>query len=325
MISFIDQGVWIPYPTLTEKNLEDQTGKVFIVTGGYVGVGYELSKILYQRNGTVYVAGRSKEKAEKAISTLQKEVYDSSGRLEFLQLDLADLPTVPKSAADFMSRESRLDVLVNNAGVMTPPAGSKTSQGLELQLGTNCVGPYLFTKSLLPVLRETARASPPGSVRVTWAASIATEIYAPENGVTFESDGTPRIYDNQRMNYGASKVGNVFLAAEFARRYREDGIVSVAWNPGNLRTELQRHLNFLEKAAVNLICYPAVYGAYTELYAGWSKDISLKNTGSYVIPWGRIGKLRKDVELGLKRTDEGGTGHAERFWQWCEAEASRFA
>lgn len=146
MASFIDQGVWIPYPTLTEKNLEDQTGKVycplfysrgnaisnlsqvFIVTGGYVGVGYELSKILYQRNGTVYVAGRSKEKAEKAISTLQKEVYDSSGRLEFLQLDLADLPTVPKSAADFMSRESRLDVLVNNAGVMTPPAGSKTSQ-----------------------------------------------------------------------------------------------------------------------------------------------------------------------------------------------------
>lgn len=102
--------------------------QVFIVTGGYVGVGYALSKILYQRNGTVYVAGRSKEKAEKAISALQEEVYDSSGRLEFLQLDLADLPTVPKSAADFMSRESRLDVLVNNAGVMTPPAGSKTSQ-----------------------------------------------------------------------------------------------------------------------------------------------------------------------------------------------------
>lgn len=93
-------------------------------------------------------------------------------------------------------------------------------------MGTNCVGPHLFTKELLPILRKTAQVSAPGSVRVAWAGSLATYAGAPPDGITFE-DGNPKIYDLQWPNYSQSKVGNVFLATEFAKRYREDGIVSV--------------------------------------------------------------------------------------------------
>jgi NAD(P)-dependent dehydrogenase (short-subunit alcohol dehydrogenase family) len=99
------------------------------VTGGYSGVGYELTKILFQKRGTVYIAGRCKWKADKAISRLMEEsVLGSRGQLHFLRLDLADLSGICQAAEEFMSREDRLDVLTNNAGVMAPSAGSKTKQ-----------------------------------------------------------------------------------------------------------------------------------------------------------------------------------------------------
>lgn len=96
-------------------------------------------------------------------------------------------------------------------------------------MGTNCVGPYLFTKLLLPILRQTAKStSQQNSVRITWAGSIAIDMYSPKNGITFyESDGKPKVYADQNTNYGQSKAGNAFLSAEFARLVRKDGIVSV--------------------------------------------------------------------------------------------------
>ena len=83
--------------------------------------------MLYLRNGTIYVAGRSQEKAIKAIDEIKAAAPDSKGRLEFLKLDLADLPSIKQSVEDFLSREKSLHVLTNNAGVMIPPEGSKDS------------------------------------------------------------------------------------------------------------------------------------------------------------------------------------------------------
>lgn len=96
-----------------------------------------------------------------------------------------------------------------------------------MTVGTDCVGPYLFTKSLLPILRQTARLAPPGSVRVTWAGSIALEVYSPPDGVAFDSDGAAIIHADRWANYGQAKAGNLFLGVELAKRCREDGIVSV--------------------------------------------------------------------------------------------------
>jgi NAD(P)-dependent dehydrogenase (short-subunit alcohol dehydrogenase family) len=96
--------------------------QVFIVTGGYSGVGYELSKIPYGKHGTIDIAGRNQEKAEDAINGIRSVGRSSHGQLEFLKLGLANFASIPESAADFLSRETRLDALKNNAGPIGPDA-----------------------------------------------------------------------------------------------------------------------------------------------------------------------------------------------------------
>ncbi|KAL9090914.1 MAG: hypothetical protein Q9165_005122 [Trypethelium subeluteriae] len=220
-----DQSFRIPPPDLTEQNLADQNGKVFIVTG-YVGCGFELAKILYRRNGTIYLAGRNEEKGLTSIKAIKDDVPQSQGHIEFLKVDLADLSSIKPAVDSFLAKSNKLHCLTNNAGVMNTPNGSKTIQGYELQMGTNCLGPYLFTKLLLPVLGRTAATSPPGSVRVTWAGSLATEVMAPEGGIEFDAQGAPKVL-GKSVDYGQSKVGNVFIAHELAKRAEKDGIVSV--------------------------------------------------------------------------------------------------
>jgi retinol dehydrogenase-12 len=101
---------------------------VFIVTGGSAGVGYELSKLLYSKNATVYLATRDAAKAEKRINEVKALFPESEGKLEFHLLDLGDLAAVKQSADAFLAKEIRLDVLWLNAGVMAPPPGMTTAQ-----------------------------------------------------------------------------------------------------------------------------------------------------------------------------------------------------
>jgi retinol dehydrogenase-12 len=169
---------------------------------------------------------RSEEKAIKAIDDIKSKCPDSKGELVFLHLDLGDLTTIKKSAQEFLSKESKLDVLWNNAGVMVPPAGSKTAQGYELQLGTNNVAPFLFTKLLTPILIETAKTAPKGSVRVIWVSSSAAEATSPKNGIDMDNLDYKKDKPNWHQ-YGVSKAGNWYHATEFAKRYKADGITSV--------------------------------------------------------------------------------------------------
>ncbi|KAG5971709.1 hypothetical protein E4U55_001137 [Claviceps digitariae] len=325
--SNVSQSFLIPKPVLTEDNLADQLGKVHIVTGGYAGVGKELSDILYQHNATVYVAGRSPDKAAAAMDAIKAAHPSSKGRLEFLSVDLSDLTTIKQAVQEFTAKETRLDVLVNNAGVMMPPGGSKGKQGHELQLVTNCLGPFLLTKGLLPLLKQTAANSPPASVRVIWASSIATNIMSPAGGVNFGQDGVPAEYYFQFINYGQSKAANLMYAVEFHRRYGADGILNVAFNPGNLDSELTRHMKLTMWMAIKLMGYPARYGAYTELYSGWSPDIKMEHGGMFVIPWGRDGNyvLRSDVQKAIDDSGPEKASTARRFWDWSEKETSQYS
>jgi retinol dehydrogenase 12 len=201
--------------------------------------------------------------------------------LEFLHLDLANLTTIKASANEFLSKEKRLDVLFNNAGVMNPPQGSKTEQGYELQLGTNCVGPHLFTKLLTPILLSTAKESPAGVVRIVWVSSSAAEGISPRGGIDmanldYKADKAGMV------KYGTSKAGNYLQATEFAARYRAQGIVSVALNPGNLDSELYRRLPSVMRWLLRrLILYPPVMGAYTLLFAGLSPDVNVEKSGNW--------------------------------------------
>lgn len=303
--------------------LRSISDKVHIVTGGYAGIGLALAKYLYEKNATVYIAGRNKEKFDTAVASLKKDVPSSKGRIEFIELDLADQSTIKASTDEFLKKESRLDVLTNNAGVMSPPAKSVDAQGHELMMGTNVLGPWLFTQCLLPALKKTASTAPAGTVRVTWAGSLID--FSPEGGVQFdEKTGQPKLHGSQQTNYVQTKAANAFLASEFARRYGKDGIISVGWNPGNLKTELGRHMSFIAKLLVQPLLYEPKFGAYTMLYAGWSSDIDESLNGAYVWPFGRMGVLKPDILAAMKSKEEGGTGEAKRLGEWCEKECGKY-
>lgn len=159
------------------------------------------------------------------MAEIRREHPTSSGQLEYLYLDLGDLTTIRKSAEEFLRKESRLDVLWNNAGVMVPPPGSKTVQGYELQLGTNNLGHFLFTQFLHPILRETAKTAPSASVRVIWVSSSVAEM-APRPAIDFSNMDYHR-EEGLWTKYARSKAGNVLHATEFARRNVDDGIISL--------------------------------------------------------------------------------------------------
>ncbi|KAF1840309.1 short-chain dehydrogenase [Cucurbitaria berberidis CBS 394.84] len=313
-----------PAAKFTETSLGDLKGKVYIVTGANAGVGKELARILYSRNGTVYVGARNSEKAKAAIAWIKESHPTAQGALHYLHLDLNDLEGIKPSVEEFLSKEKRLDVLFNNAGVMVPPQGSKTKQGYELQLGTNCVAPFLFTKLLTPLLAQTVKSSPAGSVRVIWVSSSAAHLGAPTGGVDLQNlDYHVDKWASQK--YAVSKGGNVLHAVEFQRRYKQDGIVSVSLNPGNLASDLQRHISPLQAFFVSLMVYPAVNGAYTELFAGLSPDVASIKQNEWVIPFGRICPLRKDLAQAGLLEEDGGSGIAKKFWEWTEEQVARYA
>lgn len=278
-----------PKPVFTEKDLPDLRDHIYIVTGANTGTGKQLTRLLYSHNAKVYMLARSEAKATAAMAEIRGAHPGSTGSLVYLELDLADLGAVKETAARFLALESRLHVLFNNAGVMSAsPAGAQpatTAQGHELHVGVNCLGPFLLTRLLTPVLVATARsaASRPGSVRVVWVASSAAEIFAePGVGVlpgALSLESLAKRSSNER--YWLSKVGNWAHGAEYARRHREDGVVSVPLNPGNLQSDLYRDQGFFLKMVTKVIMYPPLYGAYTELFAGLSPDISVEDTGCW--------------------------------------------
>lgn len=313
-----------PSATFTEHSLGDLTNKVYIVTGASAGVGKELSRLLYSRNGTVYLAARSSERAQSAIQWIKDAHPDSKGSLHFLHLDLNDLEGIKSSAETFLKKETRLDVLFNNAGVMVPPQGSTTKQGYELQLGTNCVAPFLFTKLLIPVLIETAKKEPTGSVRVVWVSSSAAQLFSPKGGLDMNNLDY-KVDQPRQAKYAISKVGNILHALEMRKRYAEQGVMSIALNPGNLTSDLTRHISSIQAFIVRRFTYPPVHGAYTELFAGLAPDVVALKPDEWVIPWGRITTLWKDLTDAGKSKEEGGSERAKQFWDWSEEQVAKYA
>ncbi|KAL4966014.1 uncharacterized protein BDV14DRAFT_189274 [Aspergillus stella-maris] len=263
-------------PTFTEKDLPQTQDKIFLITGGTSGIGLELAKILYRHGGSrVYITGRTEEKVRAAIREIRAAVPNltqkgngngnGNGRLDYIVLELSDLASIKAPTEQFMTRESRLDVLFNNAGVSQPPVGSKSKQGYEFQIAMNILGPFLFTRLLLPLLETTASttaatnsSSPP---RVIWTNSQVAELSSPAEVIILSELTTP-LTDPVR-NYLNSKTGNMFLSAEFVRR------------------NLFRTAKVMKLSAYSLLHSPK-QAAHTVLYAGLSEDISVMNSGCYI-------------------------------------------
>lgn len=313
-------------PTFTEANVGPQDGKVFLVTGATSGIGYELVKILYSKNAKVYLAGRGSDRAKQAFEKIRASHPASNGSLHFLHLELDDLASIKSSVKEFQAKESKLHVLWNNAGVSQPPAGSVSKQGIELQLATNCLGPFLLTELLMPQLQAAVADGNVngGAVRVVWTASQMVELSAPKDGIVMSELTNPP--KDRTRNYANSKTGNLFLSTELARRFgHSHGIVSVAQNPGAVSTKLFRHTPWLNYLAWPLL-HEAKWAAYTALFSGLSSDIGLEQNGCYVVPWGKIAKeIRKDLADATKAQEDGGTGKAALFWDFCHEKTVDYA
>ncbi|KAF2499342.1 short-chain dehydrogenase [Lophium mytilinum] len=322
------QCLWIPEPPMSEKNVPDLGGKVLLVTGGDTGIGYHLCRILYSKHGSVYLASHNVKRGEAAIKRIKAAYPASLGRIHGLYLDLEDLASIKASVKAFTDRESRLDVLWNNADVMTPLVGSKTKQGHEMQLGTNCLGPYLLTELLKPLLQKTAAIAPLYTVRVLWAGAASIVFFAPTGGVQMDAgtgngkDAKPVPQWSQIQNYAQSKAGNLFLADGFAKEVVGSGIVSVCFNPGSCFTESGWHMSGSELLQ-RLILYPAEKGAYAELYCGLSPELTAWHNGKYFAPWGCLSRTRKDID------EEAPVTNVERnapdeFVEYCRRETAAY-
>ncbi|EWZ92594.1 hypothetical protein FOWG_05686 [Fusarium oxysporum f. sp. lycopersici MN25] len=313
-----------PSPTFTESSIPSLNFRVYIITGATSGVGLELAKILYSRSAIVYIAARNYSKITSAIKEVQSAFPDSTGRLESLCVDLSDLASIKPAAQQFLAKEIRLDGLVLNAGVMMPPEGSKTEQGHELQMGTNCLGGYLLSRLLEELLVKTTVVADEGTVRVVWLASTL-QMGTPKGGLVWdEVKKEPKLVKDQMENYMMSKAGNLLLAHETSQRLGSQGIISVAVNPGFLKTELQRHMPGPVSFMMGLMFKAPKYGAYSELFGLLSPDITADNNGVLIYPWGRIGCIPDDIKVSLKNGQEGGTGLSKAFADWCEREARQY-
>ncbi len=249
----------------TKDNIPDQTGKTVLVTGANTGVGYETALALYEKDANVMLAGRDLKKVEDAVAKIKK--LKGTGLAEAGILDLASLKSVKQFAESFIKNHKQLNLLINNAGVMIPPA-SKTAEGYELQFGVNFLGHFALTGYLYPLLEKT-----PGS-RIITVSSLA---YL-RGVINFDNLKSEKSYDPMR-EYCQSKLADIIFSIELKRRLsaNQKQTISIAAQPGANKTELSRYMSSEALAAgierVGTLMDPW-QGALSSLYAATSKEAS---------------------------------------------------
>ncbi|KAJ7088841.1 NAD(P)-binding protein [Mycena belliarum] len=295
------------------RDVPDLSGKIVLVTGANSGIGYETVKVLLLKNARVYLAARSAEKAKEAIKQLETK---TGKQAQFLELDLADLRSVRRAANDFLARESRLDILFNNGGVMIPPSDELTVQGYDLQFGTNTIGHFMLTELLLPAL-TVAHTHSGTPARIIHTSSSGHSGAAPRADFFDSLKGGPKrdalvkkwgSLTAPWTLYGSSKLGNIILANHYAATHTPDVLVSCSLHPGLIRSGIQRHGPGVFKFVTGLAFSPTPVGAYTQLWAGTTatpEQINAKYfmpVGVDTRPGGRTGdgELAKEVIQYLK-------------------------
>ena len=205
----------------TPRQMPPQQGRLAIVTGANSGIGYQTARYLPRAGATVILACRSAAKGEAARAKIVAE--NSAAKVEVRALDVADLNSVRRFAAEFLGEGKALDLLINNAGVMAIPERRTTPQGFEMQFGTNHLGHFALTGLLLPALLRQPKS------RVVTVASIAHK----GGKLNFDDLNGERGYD-PRGAYQQSKLANLVFGLEFDRRLRAHSAdtTSVIAHPG---------------------------------------------------------------------------------------------
>ena len=245
----------------TMENSPDLSGKVMVITGANSGIGFEAARALLDKGAEVVLASRNHQKAQVALVALQKELPQA--QLAFIPLDLASLDSIRLFAEQFKKQYNRLDVLLNNAGIMMVPYGM-TEDGFERQFGINHLGHFALTGVLFDDLLKT-----PGSrvVNISSKAHYEGEINFAD--LFYENDS----YSPTKA-YSRSKLSNLLFTYELQRRLEKDGAdtLSLAAHPGITATGLadhfvSKHFTWLVRGVMRLLFQSAEMGALPGLRA----------------------------------------------------------
>lgn len=268
------------------SDVPDQTGRVAIVTGANTGIGFEAAKVLADRGAHVVLAVRNTDKGDAAVARIRAD--SPRADVAVTELDLASLESVRAAAADLRSAYPRIDLLINNAGVMFTPRQT-TADGFELQFGTNHLGHFALTGLILD------RLLPVGGSRVVTVSSNAHRFKA---AIHFDDLQWERSYSRVGA-YGQAKLANLLFTYELQRRLgaADKATIAVAAHPGGSNTELARNLPALLRPATKLVAplifQSAAMGALPTLRAATDPDVF---GGQYYGPNG-LGEQRGHPEL----------------------------
>ena len=295
----------------TEKDIPDLSGKTAVITGANSGLGYHAALELARKGAHVIMACRTVAKAQAAYDQILKEVPNAS--LEIMPLDLASLASIRAFSEVMHQKFSRLDILINNAGVMGIPR-VLTADGFEMQFGTNHLGHFALTGLLLDIIRET-----PGS-RIVTVSSLMHQFGV----INFDDLMGERRYKRWDA-YSQSKLANLLFAYELQRKLQENHSTtrSIGAHPGYAATNLQFAYAEMRKSALdrwfnqlgnNLLAQSAAQGALNELYAATAPQAE---GGSFIGPDGRGGSrgYPKPVKSTARSYD---LDTAHKLWQVSE-------
>jgi len=215
-------------------NIADQSGKTALITGGNSGIGLEAARVLSLKNAEVILTARSAEKGTAAVKSIKSQ--NPTAKVSWMVLDLADLDSVRAFSVAFHTKYSRLDMLINNAGVMYPTSREVTKQNFELQFGTNHLGHFALTALLLDLLKAT-----PDS-RVTTQSSIAHTML---KKIDLQDLNWEKTYSRTKA-YSQSKLANLLFTYELDRQLKKHGlnVIADAAHPGVTNTNLFKTSGF---------------------------------------------------------------------------------
>jgi len=295
----------------TTQNIPPLDGKNILITGANSGLGLESAKALARRGAHVILACRTLAKANAAAEEIRAGY--ASARLEPQAVDLTDLASVRSFAREINARHARLDVLLNNAGVMATPY-TRTQDGFELQFGTNHLAHFALTGLLFELLVKT-----PGA-RVVNVSSLAHKL----GKLRFDDPAWERGYSKWHA-YGMSKLANLLFTYELARRARVAGIAlcTVAAHPGYSSTNLQLRGAEMAKAKLKewatgwftpMVAQKASMGALPQLYAATAEDV---NSGEFIGPDGFY-EVRGYPQKTRSNARSHDPGDMQRLWELSE-------
>ncbi|MFF2082408.1 oxidoreductase [Nocardia sp. NPDC058176] len=288
----------------TTADIPDQTGRTAVITGANTGLGFEMAAALAAKGAHVVLAVRNLDKGKAAADRIISMAPNATVALQ--QLDLGSLAGIRAAAAEIKSAYPRIDLLINNAGVMYT-SKQTTSDGFELQFGTNHLGHFALTGLLLDALL------PVPDSRVVTVSSIGHRIRA---GIHFDDLNLEHDYDRVAA-YGQSKLSNILFTYELQRRLAAAGesTIAVAAHPGNSATELGRHLSAVaEVVAMRLLSQSAAMGALPTLRAATDPETA---GGQYYGPRG-LGGGRGYPALASSSKQSHDPELARRLWEVSE-------